>query len=855
MRISAGPERIAVFALLAALAPLAGCGTAASGTRIDRDDVAADVSDADAAAIDVTPLEDPGADLVPDAPDLGDIEVDTSDTPPPLAAPGEPCVDDADCESELCVVLDVDSGASVCSGRCTTDVDCPNGFRCTTVGGVDLTRVCLPDDLCVDADFDRHGIGPGCDGDDCDDADPSRFVGADETCDGLDNDCDGEIDERTLEEGADCDSGFAGVCAAGRTRCEAGLLLCESAVAASPERCDNVDNDCDGTVDLAEDGTPLRRACYTGPTGTSGVGACHDGFSMCDDGGFVGCDGQATPVGEICNGVDDDCDGATDDRPSDVGFDCDSGALGACALGRTLCLDGTLLCVSREDPVTERCDGVDDDCDGSIDEDELGDPLSRECYGGPAGTAGVGACVAGAQLCVDGAYAGCEGEVRPTVETCNGIDDDCDGEPDDRPSDVGLDCDSGALGVCAPGRTTCLDGELQCVSRVEPTVERCDGVDEDCDGVVDEDDFGAPLARECYGGPVGTAGVGVCVAGAQLCVDGTYASCEGEVRPSPEVCNGLNDDCDADGADEGDPGGGLVCSTGLFGRCAPGLTHCSGGRIECVQNAAAVPETCDGSDEDCDGLVDALSDGSPLTRACYSGAAGTAGVGICRAGTQTCSSAVWGGCASEVVPRTEVCSGLDEDCDAATDEGCPTAVVVAGDAAGPQFGGSGGDAFSDTCPAGQVLVGVDARVGSRLDRVAGICASVALVEDRGTSPYRYSVSINTTSTLTGHGGTGGTPTSYVCPTGQVVTGIRGRQGSEIDALVVACSTVTVTGAPGSFGISLVLATTSPALGGTGGAAFSFDCGAGGVVRGLFGRSGARVDGVGARCGTLSLSTR
>jgi hypothetical protein len=90
------------------------------------------------------------------------------------------------------------------------------------------------------------------------------------------------------------------------------------------------------------------------------------------------------------------------------------------------------------------CDGADDDCDGQVDEG-----LSDPCYEGPAGTEGVGICKAGARACVDGAFSGaCAGQVLPAFETCNGLDDDCDGAVDDRcfatVSDV-------QLGAVAPG--------------------------------------------------------------------------------------------------------------------------------------------------------------------------------------------------------------------------------------------------------------------------------------------------------------------------------------------------------------------------------------------------------------------
>ena len=138
-------------------------------------------------------------------------------------------------------------------------------------------------------------------------------------------------------------------------------------------------------------------------------------------------------------------------------------------------------------PADETCNGVDDDCDGIVDNGcDCVDGTTRSCYTGPEGTAGVASCHAGVQTCATGAWGECEGEVVPRTEYCNGRDDDCNGMTDDAVMEEGVACSTGLLGLCGMGTQTCTSGAVACVASVTPTAEICDGLDNNCDGQIDE---------------------------------------------------------------------------------------------------------------------------------------------------------------------------------------------------------------------------------------------------------------------------------------------------------------------------------------------------------------------------------
>ena len=413
----------------------------------------------------------------------------------------------------------------------------------------------------------------------------------------------------------------------------------------APEPCDGLDNDCDGTTD---DGFPdVGTACSVG------VGACAaTGVRVCaGEGTSTVCNAlPGTPSPEVCDGVDNDCDGAVDETFGDLGAACSAG-VGDCArTGVRVCSadgSGTTCGAIAGMPATETCDGHDNDCDGQTDEGNPGG-------GGACATGELGICAAGIRQCQGGTLA-CARTNPPVAETCNGLDDNCEGHTDEAFPDLGSGCTAG-VGACqTAGTMVCrADGTGTVCNAVPATSapEVCDGQDNDCDGQTDEGNPGG-------GGACPTGQQGVCAAGTRQCQGGTLV-CVRNIPPATETCNGLDDDCDGQ-TDEGTSGGS--CTTGLPGVCNAGTRQCTGGVLLCSATASA-PEVCDDQDNDCDGVVD---DGDPGGGApCSTGEAG-----VCAAGTEHCEAGALV-CVRTTAPSSELCNtALDEDCNGETDEaGC-----------------------------------------------------------------------------------------------------------------------------------------------------------------------------------------
>jgi hypothetical protein len=512
-------------------------------------------------------------------------------------------------------------------------------------------------DPVVDADGDGSP-----EGEDCDDADATRAPGLTEVCDGVDNDCDDLVDD----EDSDWDASTGGVWypdsdADGFGDGTTPLAACEPPSGAveddqdcddaddaihpdATEVCDDVDNDCDTLVDDADDSLDTTTASsWYADADADGYGGGDPTLlclapsgSVTDDTDCDDEDDTVLPGGtELCDGQDNDCDGALPDDEADVDGDgwveCaeDAGGWdGEAISGGEDCDDED---AGIHPTAAERCDGVDDDCDGALDTTESDADGDGWVACTPEDWAGTS--ISGGDDCDD-----TDATIHPgATEICDGsVDEDCDGLVDDADSSVDptsqtawfLDADSDGYGdadgsptlACVQpsgsvvDNTDCDDSD-DTISPAE--AERCDGLDTDCDGdSTDESgiatftdsagidsDLTATLAVGTSGSP---AGLTLADAGDLAVCDGTWFVAL-EVEASVDVWNPSGDAADVmlDGGGSEpvlsiDADGIAVSLTDLT--VQNGSSSGSGGNIACEATGTSI---------DLDG-VDVL-DGEALT--------------------------------------------------------------------------------------------------------------------------------------------------------------------------------------------------------------------------------------------------
>jgi Putative metal-binding motif len=461
------------------------------------------------------------------------------------------------------------------------------------------------DDDCSGAaktsDCDDDGVTSA--GGDCDDAKREIRPGAAERCDGVDNDCDGSVDEG-FSIGGSCSVGRGACAGSAKWVCSADgtAAVCPALPQTpSPERCDGVDNDCDGSVD--EGYASRATQCGVGACAATGVTSCVSGREVDScaprqaaasdvscDGIDDDCSGQADEdflaLAEVCNGRDDNCNGRADE-----GLSCGGNPAPGCT-----------------PKGAEACNAEDDDCDGSFDEDNVCGVIPGtesglrgvfwECADAACARLGEGGFMflaGGAALKLesfdhspydpaDGPYCS-SGSFQYTIAGDQlSVSFMEDGEPrtaqgtfsvagahasvhwTSGPSDMVGTINELVRVPEQPGGA-CPHGPV-CQQR-----EACgNGFDDDCDGRPD------PIDPDCSGTCGGTSGAEIC--------DGLDNDCNGQLDDLKQTCQRP----DQQGVCRM---GRMVCpQSGTQPTCEPGLPDAQG-------------ELCsDGLDNDCDGSVD-----------------------------------------------------------------------------------------------------------------------------------------------------------------------------------------------------------------------------------------------------------
>ncbi len=550
---------------------------------------------------------------------------------------------------------------------------------------------CFGADPACSSDYDKDGdgwpAGAAGTGADCDDADQAIHPEADELCDGVDNNCDGVIDDGAPEAGDAVCGDTDGECAA-----QSGISACKH---------------------------------YTGdniPGALDCLGKTYDAASLT----CVGCVGDKRPETDLCDYLDNDCDGTADEDYGYAQHDgkvlavedtCDG--VGECGLGKVECNQNLDKAVCSTDPngsgkqnKAEVCDNKDNNCDGKTDETltSIADAACQKkgvCSG--EGLAVIETvCVAGNWVCDYGSVASfefaadescvpgtpmchCKGLGKQCFAmqemTCDGLDNDCDGDTDDdfNFDDLGtqrLIGDPCGTGVCGGGKVVCGADKkgLNCDTLFKVTKETCDGKDNDCNAKTDEGltvaDSNCLLVGVCTADNV----VATCPAGKWIC---EYAAVGGYEAGKELVCDGKDNDCDGktdEDFDYSDLGKarkiGDVCGTGA---CGGGVIICKedNSGLICTTDSSTGGEACDGKDNDCDGKTDeTFAYLESVTGKSLAVGAACDGIGVCGGGAVECLPSQFGvTCSSDPngsKPEAlgEKCDDKDNDCDGDTDEGC-----------------------------------------------------------------------------------------------------------------------------------------------------------------------------------------
>jgi cysteine-rich repeat protein len=595
------------------------------------------------------------------------------------------CSTDADCSGgETCY-------DSVCTPTCSTDADCPSSSTCTVDSDGDLS-----DDACSPQCTSARSCGPDSNG-------WTNLVTSGTSpypTNGTSSDYDVEL---TSTGSFSHPGGWVLV----RYRGEAGSILTYYDYGSTSRR---TFSDADGVWPWDDTYLTSYAPAFEVRTGADPCvqfgsryqngGTCNSTTSMCDP--------PSEPAdctrddNDCCHGYSSssrDCDAS--DRFDWYRYDCCSGGFCECLDLR----EYDYYCYTSSSPAyagygycsydlttlsseTENCQSCDDGDACTADSCSTTGCVNSQispstCYQGPDAARSTGMCSDGVEYCSSPDV--CVGDVWPQPEACDSSDNDCDAAVDESP-EADAACDDGdaaTADVCNTG--TCENPEI------------CTDSDTHCDD-------GSGVCQDCNA------------------LDGWYADPSG----SPYDCCSAGESCTCTPEEYRDyvcVGGGMGCEyTATDTRVA--ISGCA----SCDDSNLCTDDSCDPASGLCENVDNTYSE------ACYTGPAGTEGVGICAAGTHTCSGGSFGTC-DDTTPGVEACDGIDNDCNGLVDDGDADAdCTVAGQLC---FWGICDDSCmaDGDCAAGEICVFENGQTTGRCALDTGTCDDVDPNCPNGASCY------------------------------------------------------------------------------------------------------------------------
>ena len=566
----------------------------------------------------------------------------------------QPCEENERCETGLCD--SANGNPRVCLRTCVQG--CRGADICTRLESSEYA--CVPE---------RAGLCKPCQSDsDCPQvADRCLQLGDEKFCG---RDC--SFDDQ-------CPSGFR----CGEATTVAGVL--------APKQCQPSSGTCDCIPATAGQQIPCQVSNASGTCSGSSVCRPPVGYDTCT---------ARTPTSEVCNNVDDDCNGMTDENLGDL-----TCGVGDCVRAVAACANGTTQVCTPGLPGAEVCNGRDDNCNGTVDDGFNTQTDVANC--GACGTVcvltnAVPMCSAGAcavERCTPGwtdldrvAANGCEYPCMPTdggMELCDGLDNDCDGVVDDGFDLINdpLNCGQCNLACSVPGTTV---SSYACVARVcgigmcVPGRGNCnqqygDGCEVNLGAEVNHCGACGNACTTANGTPGcdgGMCNVAQCNTGFADCDLQVQNGCEVNTQNSVTSCGVCGNTCDAANATDSCVNGvcAFACAANWWDADGQASNGCE---YACIRTAGGV-EQCDGIDNDCDNRIDEdfdLTSNSAhcgqCNRACSAPFATTAcsasscAVTACDTGRANCNSAYVDGC--EVNTGTDLanCGSCNNPCAAA----------------------------------------------------------------------------------------------------------------------------------------------------------------------------------------------